>query len=912
MFSHKTTIRITIAQYAVLLGIYVLYGYFFHGTEDGQSVSICALICLLSSILVSWLVKKEDFIISYIFATGLIAIWYFSTRLDGPTCCFLPMIAATIVMAIYLNFWRNIVFFMVSDFVLLLNAIVTYRLPKDTHQVFLFSMLFLVYNFASVTLCMLVYFIEKRMEMLEEKTNEALSASESKGNFLANMSHEIRTPMNAIHGLNQLILQEQISDDVRDKALGIQTASSDLLTIINDILDFSKIESGKLEIIETEYDIKDVISDVVNLVYLRTEEHNVEFLVDCDSYLPKRLYGDEIRIKQVIMNLLTNAVKFTKKGYVKLTINFEYQGEEVILRIDVEDTGIGIQKNALDRLFDSFEQVDTKKNRKVEGTGLGLAISKQLVVLMNGNISVQSEYGKGSTFSIAIPQKVVSKEPIVEIANKELKVLIYMESDVCQQVYERMFSMLEISCIFTTEFSFVEEYANDREMTHFIIAERFYDKHRDFFIQLSKQAQVVVTQERSSNINIKEGIKTVYRPFYLLPLEAVLNGEQTYGVFSKEDVWDFEYVAPEANILVVDDNDVNLRVTVGFMKPLKMQITTANSGKKAIELMQQQRFDLVFMDHMMPEMDGVETTKMIRNLSKEKWDYYDTVPIVALTANAIGGAREMFLANGFQDFLAKPMELRELDRVIRKWLPVGCLINKTVYMANCANVETASAMEVEAGSHTAALTSWPEAIPGLDLEIARHYFGDDIPLFVEVLSSFYTASIEKAKVLKDAFEKQDWACYALESHALKSSSKSIGAMSFSEQALEMEMASKALEVHTIEEKHETFMAALSILTEQIRPFASEEENEDLLPLMRMKELKSRVTQLMELAAILGDEMKTMSALDSMDKIVKDSLKYRYSRDNLKEAMKNILEVIDSRELEEIERQVTELAKELKL
>ena len=911
MFSHKTTIRITIAQYAVLLGIYVLYGYYFHGTEDGQNVSVCALICLLSSIIVSWLVKREDFVISYIFATGIIAIWFFSTRLDGPTCCFLPMMAANVVMAMYLNFWRNMVFFFVTDFVLLVNAITNYNLPKGTREVFLFSMLFLVYNFASVTLCMLVYFIEKRMEMLEEKTNEALSASESKGNFLANMSHEIRTPMNAIHGLNQLILQEQISDDVRDKALGIQTASSDLLTIINDVLDFSKIESGKLEIIEAEYDIKDVISDVVNLVYLRTEEHNVEFLVDCDSYLPKRLYGDEIRIKQVIMNLLTNAVKFTKKGYVKLTINFEYQGEEVILRIDVEDTGIGIHKNALERLFDSFEQVDTKKNRKVEGTGLGLAISKQLVGLMNGNISVQSEYGKGSVFSIAIPQKVVSKEPIVDIKKEELKVLICMESEAGRQVYERMFSMLEVSCVFTTDFTVVEQAVDDREITHFIVAECYYDEHKDFFVQLSKQAQVVVTQERSSNIKIKEGIKTVYRPFYLLPLEAILNGEQTYGVFSKEDVWDFEYVAPEANILVVDDNDVNLRVTVGFMKPLKMQITTANSGKKAIELVQLQRFDLIFMDHMMPEMDGVETTKMIRGLSKEKWDYYDTVPIVALTANAIGGAREMFLANGFQDFLAKPMELRELDRVIRKWLPVGCLINKTAYAASGADKETAASLEGDS-TVKAGLTSWPDQMPGLDLQIARHYFGDDIALFVEVLSSFYAAAIEKSKVLKEAYEKQDWATYALESHALKSSSKSIGGMQFSDQALEMEMASKALEIHTIEEKHESFIAALSVLMEQIRPFISEEENEDLLPLMRMKELKSRVTQLVDLSAILGDEMKSMTVLDSMSKIVKESLQFRYSRDSLKQAMKGIQEVIDSRELEEIEVRVKDLAKELKL
>lgn len=399
-------------------------------------------------------------------------------------------------------------------------------------------------------------------KMMRELKEKAENASHVKSAFLANMSHEIRTPMNAILGMTEIALRGELDPQQRDAVEQIKSASMTLITIINDILDFSKMESGKMEIVEADYDLMTMVQDVYHIISGKVEEKNLKLEIEIDPTMPKGLYGDEIRLKQVLINLVNNAVKFTDQGSIRLSIGYEKKEDVFLLKASVRDSGIGIRPEDLERIFNSFEQSDTFRNRKKEGSGLGLAISRQLLILMGGEIHVESVYRQGSHFYFEVPQRVTNEEPCGEL-NLE-----------------------------------------------------------------RRQNRTVQTAEYEN------------------------------------------FRAPGAKVLIVDDNLVNRKVAAGLMKPFAMQIDTAKSGEEAIEMVKQKEYHLIFMDHMMPDMDGVEATHVIRELEGE---YYQKVPIIALTANAISGVKEMFLAEGMDDFIAKPIDFKELSEKIAQWLPFELL-----------------------------------------------------------------------------------------------------------------------------------------------------------------------------------------------------------------------------------------------
>ena len=402
------------------------------------------------------------------------------------------------------------------------------------------------------------------MNTLAESRREADAANRAKTFFLANMSHEIRTPMNAIIGMSDIILQDNTLDEEnRQNVINIKTAGVNLMSIVNDILDISKIESGKYELVEEEYDFPSLIYDVQSLTRVRTAEKQLGFELSINSDIPCKLLGDVKRVRQILINLLGNAVKYTEKGCVSFRISWNYDVLKPVLVFDIEDTGIGIKEEDYDRIFDSFNQVDTRKNRNIQGTGLGLAISKQLVTLMGGTITVSSVYGEGSCFTVRIHQKI--KEYL--------------------KIGESIAQALEGNT-----------YKNNQQKEEFVITPR-----------------------------------------------------------------------PYAKVLIVDDMKANLLVAKGIMKPYQMQIDTALSGKEALEMVQKKDYDIVFMDHMMPELDGVDTTALIRKLPEEK---YKKLVIIALTANTLEEYKELFLQNGMQDFIGKPIQRIELDKVLQKWLPV--------------------------------------------------------------------------------------------------------------------------------------------------------------------------------------------------------------------------------------------------
>lgn len=398
---------------------------------------------------------------------------------------------------------------------------------------------------------------KKQLEQMQILKANAEKANRAKSEFLARVSHEIRTPINAVIGMNEMVLRESSQEDVKKYSMDIKTSAHALLGIINDILDFSKIESGKMEIVPTEYELNSMLNDLYNMFSLRTHEKGLRFEVNIDPGLPSKLYGDDIRIRQVLINLLTNAVKYTRKGTVTFEVTGERNGADVLLHFTVRDTGIGIRQEDIPKLFSAFERLDEEKNRDVEGTGLGMNISLQLLKLMNTDLHVESVYGEGSRFFFALRQSVVDAEPIGNF------------------------------------------------------------------------------QERAKRA-------------------------------AREHNYHASFTSPEAEILLVDDNRVNRRVFCGLLKQTKVQITDVGSGRECLDHIRQKHYDLIFLDHMMPEMDGMETMRQMKemedNLCKE-------TPVIMLTANAIMGAKEQYLAAGFDDFLAKPIDQTKLERLMMHWMP---------------------------------------------------------------------------------------------------------------------------------------------------------------------------------------------------------------------------------------------------
>ena len=400
---------------------------------------------------------------------------------------------------------------------------------------------------------------ENKMQLQQMQTLKANAenANKAKSEFLARMSHEIRTPINAVLGMNEMVLRESKEPEIKKYSMDIRSSAQTLLGIINDILDFSKIESGKLEIIPAEYELNSMLNDLFNMFSLRTQEKGLKFEIVVDPKLPSKLYGDDIRIRQVISNFLSNAVKYTEKGTVTFTLAGKIEEDTVILHFMVKDTGMGIRQENMSKLFMAFERFDEMKNRYIEGTGLGMNISARILKLMGADLKVESVYGKGSSFSFDLRQRIIEKEPIGSF------------------------------------------------------------------------------QERAR----KAAVEYVYQT---------------------------SFTAPEGEILLVDDNRVNRKVFCGLLKQTRVRIKDVGSGKECLEEIQRKHYDMIFLDHMMPEMDGMETMSRMKQMQDNRCA--DT-PVIMLTANAIMGARENYLAAGFDDFLAKPIEQEKLDKIMIQWMP---------------------------------------------------------------------------------------------------------------------------------------------------------------------------------------------------------------------------------------------------
>lgn len=616
-------------------------------------------------------------------------------------------------------------------------------------------------------------------------------ASHMKSDFLANMSHEIRTPMNAVLGMVDLALREEMSPAARDFINQIRVSGKNLLVIINDILDFSKIESGKMEIVPDKYELFSVINDVANIIATRIGDKDIEFTLDISPDLPITLYGDSSRLHQILINLLNNAVKFTKHGEVNLSVGCEYNSDdEVLLKIAVKDTGIGIKHEDLGKLFNSFQQLDSKRNRNVEGTGLGLAISKQLLKLMNGRIDVQSEYEKGTTFFVELPQKAVDSMPCVPPLNKPIKAAVYFTSECFKKQVFKDLDRIKAEYIDIDSCDSIEEINPD----YLIIEKPLISSKLFDYIKMNRNIHcIAITDYSDKNSTLLPNLRVLRKPVFSLGLYNAMGivNIQLFDDNAESDV--FIFTAPDAHILIVDDNSVNLKVATGLLKPLNMNIDTAASAAQAIDMLKQTKYDLIFMDHMMPEVDGVEATRIIRRLMPS----YNDVPIIALTANATSGAREMFLQEGMDDFVAKPIEIKDITSKLHKWLPKNKIVS----------VDGASLPEEKEEKIV---------IDGLDTEDAVRMLGTT-ELYMSVLKEYYCAIDKKSALIEKHFKAENWHEYTVEVHSLKSTSKQIGAIHLSKLAAELEQAGHDSNTNLIKSKTEEMLSEYRALKQIIQP-----------------------------------------------------------------------------------------------
>ncbi len=687
----------------------------------------------------------------------------------------------------------------------------------------------------------------KQYQLVEE----AEAANESKSAFLSNMSHEIRTPMNAIVGMTEMMLRSDLTEEQQGYLFNIKNSGEALLTIINDILDFSKIESGRMELVEEEYAPMSMLSDLGMMFLTRIGEKPVELLFDIDPKLPNKLYGDCLRVRQVLINILNNAVKFTEEGYVKLQVSVVEQfGDQMELAVRVSDSGQGIKEEDLGKLFASFSQVDSRRNHSKEGTGLGLSICKQLVQMMGGSIGVESTYGEGSTFYFNIKQKVVSDELAAFLPDEVLwtkgiqgkderhrvKVGAYFANPLLMENFMKLAQVYEVDVIPAEVL-----YRGEKSADFFFTDLASYEKYTEEMLSKTlEENQICVLHNPMFESLRDEKVTVVNKPLYSLNFCQVLKREHQVGYVHASDALDFK--APDAKVLIVDDNKMNLKVVIGLLSPLDMQIETAENGKEAVDKVQKTQYDLVFMDHMMPIMDGVEATRCIRELED---DYYRQLPIIALTADAMSGAKAEFLAAGMNDFVAKPIEMKEISSKLKQYLPM----EKIIKMKEPVNIEG----ETE---------ELPE-IAGLHVADGVKYSGSR-KMFVSLLGDFYKLIDSKSNKIEKCLADGMIHDFTIEVHALKNTARMIGATELSEMFLELEMLGNQEERKALEEKTPEVLELYRSYKEILRPYGALDESQ-------LVEVDASVIK--ELLQTMAEAMDGFD-LDGVDKAMEELEGYR--------------------------------------
>lgn len=548
---------------------------------------------------------------------------------------------------------------------------------------------------------------QKNVE-LETAKSAVEKAEKARDIFLANMSHELRTPINTILGLNELILRESQEEAVKEYARDIRQAGNILLALVSDILDFSKLEADKMELTEGIYDVSSLLNDLINGISVQQRRKKLDLVLEIAQDIPYKLFGDEIHIRQIIGNLLSNAVRYTEKGRITLHVSWkELPKDSVELYVIVKDTGVGIKEEDIPKLFKAFQRMDSATRSKDDRTGLGLAITQRLIEMMGGNLEVQSVYGKGSAFSFKIVQKIVDREPLGD---------------------------------------FEKQY--------------------------------------------KDSLRSI------------------------EDYHE-KFIAPMGRILIVDDNAMNLAVAQGLLKGTRLQIDVAASGEECLELIKRKTYHLICMDHMMPVMDGVQTLHAIRALEGNP---SRDIPVIALTANAVAGARELYLKEGFQDYLTKPIDADKFENMLIEYLP-----DNVVYLTNNRNISDEYEQTQEEGDGEFDIRESQLYLMGFNLRNGLRYMGGDKALYGKVLRDFHSILQEKETALKDFLQKGDMPGYTIIVHSLKGNARNVGADDLADEAFELEKMAKAGQLEDVTVRSPILFGMMNTMRNSLRVYLETED-----------------------------------------------------------------------------------------
>ncbi|MBO4396870.1 MAG: response regulator [Eubacterium sp.] len=736
--------------------------------------------------------------------------------------------------------------------------------------------------FGKVFIIEVVLSREKEREM-REKSYEYEREARVKSDFLANMSHEIRTPMNAVIGMAEIAMRDELPPSAMDCLAQIQKSGRNLLNIINDILDYSKIESGKMEIIQERYEPFRELKDISNILATRVGDKNILLYFVIDTKTPRLLLGDAMRIRQILINLANNAIKFTQKGSVCVTVDCEYADEDTVnLTYHIKDTGIGIKKDDMDKLFVSFQQVDSRRNRSVEGTGLGLAISQRLVEAMGGSIGVDSVYGQGSDFYFTIPQTVLDSSVELVVNDADRKRAIIMDKS--QKRIDFFTKETERLGVKSDVIDDLSEYRMIPDCSDYIFFNYSnYDSNVLEFLERNPEITGVVIID--FNYDYTSDLGNLYilrRPVSTRKIVKVLNDEMDdVEMKSDNEAYIINFTAPTANILIVDDNAINITIAKGLLAPIKMNIDSAVSGPEAINKIRKKSYDIVLMDHMMPGMDGVDATKIIR----ETIPGTDDLVIIALSANAIEEARNMFLKSGMNDFVAKPIEIRELVEKIKIWLP-----DEKIEYADTSDIPVQEEL--------------PDTLDEFDMvdaDRAAEALGSP-ELFRMIAEEYFKSGQETYDSIMESYTNEDYKNYTIRVHALKSSSRQIGAFDLGDMAEALELAGKSNDTDYIKSNTDDLLSKFRRLLDDLAPIfpGSETGTEsDDLPLLSDDSLH----EILNILRAACDDMD----IDSMEEVGKELKNYAWSPE-VSDSLTKLCEAIDRMEIitcEEILDEITE-------
>lgn len=766
--------------------------------------------------------------------------------------------------------------------------------------------------------------VEKRRqerEVTERKIEELKETNRRTEDFLANVSHELRTPINAVTGISTVMLRKEENDDKRKEIRSVQEAGNRLFNQIEDILDYTEIDTGKIRVSEEPYTISSLVNDIITGNRLLMREDGPELIFDMDAKIPSVLIGDAKKIKKILKHLIDNAIKYTKKGGIYIRIYTMDKPYGVNLCIRVCDTGIGIEKEDLAKIIDKFYKTEGGKSRRAGGLGLGLSIVHGMVTAMEGFMQMESTVDRGTMVSISIPQKVSDEAPVMMIEDRsDLCIGCFLRAEKFEvprvrEYYNEMISHissgLDIPLHRVSDMDELEKLTATQSLTHLVIGKEEYRENPSCFEKIEEQKiEVVLVAGDDFALPAGSKIRVFRKPFYSYALVSFLNA----GRNGRQDGFQKKHmICRNVKTLVVDDEPMNLLVAKEIFRGYEMEVETAGSGPEAIEACGKQDFELIFLDHMMPGMDGVETLKKLRKMQADTGRIFT---IVAFTANAVSGAREMFLREGFDEFIFKPIENSELEHVLKKVLPKASIR----YIEDCRKTdetgqenpqdenlpyaEEKCILENPEGDRMSALQK-----AGIHTDSGLRYCRDDAEFYMELLGQFVQSSGKKQQEIERFYGQKDFGNYRIAVHALKSTAKMLGADTPSEMALQAETALKNHDEKFIAEHHEELMDEYRNVVQAISHVIDGEDDRKSLPAGKDREEVAQADLIRQLEAL--KENLPSCEMSRVKPMLLDMGKKRYQGVDMAELLDAALQDVEDFEFEEAGREVDALLKRVR-